>query len=85
MGWKFHAWVRLCQGGRITIPAEVRRRLGLEVGTNVILTVEGDSFTLMSAKASRERAVKRVRRYVSPNVSLSEELMSERKRAARRE
>jgi AbrB family looped-hinge helix DNA binding protein len=77
--------LRVAEGGRIVIPAEVRQRLGLEVGTDLILTVEDDHATLMKASAARRRARQRVRKYIAPGAALSEELMAERKREARRE
>ena len=77
--------LRVADGGRIVIPAQVRERLGLEVGADLVMTVEDDHATLMNAKAARRRARQRVGRYVAPGVSLSEELMAERKKEARRE
>jgi AbrB family looped-hinge helix DNA binding protein len=77
--------IRVADGGRIVIPAEVRERLGMEVGADLILTVEKDHATLMNAKAARRKARERVRRYIAPSVSLSKELMAERKAEARRE
>jgi len=77
--------LRVADGGRIVIPAEVRRRLGLEVGSEAVLTVEEDRATLMNARAARRRARQRVGRHVPPGVSLSEQLMAERKREAERE
>ena len=79
------ASLRVAEGGRIVIPAEMRQRLGLEVGTELVLTVEDDQATLTSAEASRRRAQERVRKYIPADVSLSEELMAERKREADRE
>ena len=79
------ATLRVADGGRIVIPAEVRERLGLEVGTDVVLTVEDDHATLMKAKAARAMARERVRAYLKGKGSLSEELMAERKEEARRE
>jgi AbrB family looped-hinge helix DNA binding protein len=77
--------VRIADGGRIVIPVQARKRLGLKVGTEVELTVDEDCATIMSAKAARRRACKRVRDYISPDASLSEELMAERKEEATRE
>lgn len=76
--------LRVSDGGRIVIPAEVRRRLGLDIGSAVVLTADDRQATLMNAKAARQRACERVRRYVDPDVSLSEELMAERKEEADR-
>jgi AbrB family looped-hinge helix DNA binding protein len=77
--------LRVANGGRIVIPAEVRQRLGMDVGADLVITVEDDHATLMSAKAARQRARQRVRQYVAPGVKLSEELMAERKQEAQRE
>jgi len=77
--------LRVAGGGRIVIPAEVRERLGMEVGADLVMTVEDDRATLMNAKAARRRARQRVREYVAPGVSLSEELLADRKKEAGRE
>ena len=77
--------LRVADGGRIVIPAEVRQRLGLDVGTDLVMTVEDDRATIMNARAARRRARQRVRRYVAPGVSLSKELLAERKKEAKRE
>ena len=77
--------LQVAQGGRIVIPAEVRRRLEMEVGDELVLTVEDDHATLMNARAARRRARQRVRRYIAPEESLSAELMAERRQEAQRE
>jgi AbrB family looped-hinge helix DNA binding protein len=77
--------LRVADGGRIVIPAEVRERLGLDVGADLVMTVEDDHATIMNAKAARRRARQRVRRYIAPGVGLSEELMAERKKEAKGE
>jgi AbrB family looped-hinge helix DNA binding protein len=83
MNEHLHKTIRISRGGRIVIPAEVRKRLGLEVGTDLVMTVEDDHVTLMNAKAARRRPRQLVRRYVKPGVSLSEELMAERRKEGR--
>lgn len=79
--------LRVDRGGRVVIPARVRERLGMEVGAELVLTVEGDRATLMNAKAARARARQRVGKFIPPATgkSLSEELMAQRKQEARRE
>ena len=77
--------LRVADGGRIVIPSEVRERLGLQVGSELVMTVEDDHATLTSAKAARRRARERVRRFVAPGASLSEELLAERRKEAQRE
>jgi AbrB family looped-hinge helix DNA binding protein len=77
--------LRVSQGGRIVIPLDVRRQLGFKTGSHVVLTIDGDRATLMSREAEIRRAREWVRKYIRPGVSLSEELMAERKREAERE
>lgn len=79
------ATVKLGPGGRIVIPAEMRRRLGVDVGGELVMSFEDDCATLATPRALRLRACQRVARYISPDVSLSEELMKERKEEFERE
>ncbi len=81
----FRATLRVAQGGRIVIPAAVRDQLGLQVGSDLVMTVEDDRATLTSAAAARHRARQRVRRCISHGASLVDELLAERKREAQRE
>jgi AbrB family looped-hinge helix DNA binding protein len=77
--------LRVAQGGRVVIPATVRKRLGMEVGTNLILKVEDDHAILTSVKSARRKACERIRRYLPRDVSLCKQLKAERKVDARRE
>ena len=51
----------------------------------MVLIVEGDHATLMNAKAARRMARERVGRHIPSTVSLSKELMAERKVEGERE
>ena len=82
MGEEFRSKLRISAGGRVVLPAEVRQRLDLRVGSEVVLSVEDDHATLMSAKAARRRARQRARRHIPAAESLSADLMAERKKAA---
>jgi AbrB family looped-hinge helix DNA binding protein len=77
--------LRLGEGGRFVIPAEIRERLGLEVGKNLVLTIEGDRAILRSISTALREVQEWARRVIPPGVSLSEELMAERKQEAERE
>lgn len=73
-------------GGRLVIPAHVRRRLGLEPGAAVVVseTPEGD-LTLSTPKAGLRRARALVRRYVPADARLADELIQDRRAEARGE
>ena len=77
--------VRVTEGGRIIIPAKIRMQCGFEVGSEILMTVDDGHVTLINAQAARRRAQAIVARYIKPGTSLSEELMRERRREARRE
>lgn len=73
------------KGGRINIPAEHRRSLGLSDGDEVIVGIEGGALRI----ESREDAIRRVQRMVRERFgegrSLSEELIAERREEAEAE
>jgi AbrB family looped-hinge helix DNA binding protein len=79
------ARIRVNQNGRVVIPAAYRKALGIEAGDEVILRVEDDELRITTMKRRIERARRRIRRYVKPGVSLADELIAERREAAKRE
>lgn len=76
---------RLGQGGRLVIPAEYRRRLGLEPGDEVLMRLDGEGLHLSTPAQTVARAQALVRRYVPQERSLSDELISKRREEAARE
>ena len=80
-----HVSVRMSENGRVLIPAEIRKQLGLVPGESITLTVEGDALRLVTRRA-RLRAVQvRAARYLKPGVRLEDELIAERREEARKE
>jgi AbrB family looped-hinge helix DNA binding protein len=76
---------RVTEGGRLVIPAEIRRQLGLQPGAEVVLDVTNEELRIRSVRQAIENAQLLVRRYVTSSTSLADELISERHEAARRE
>ena len=76
---------KVTQGGRIVIPAEMRRRLGIEIGDQVNLERRGDSLTVTSSQAALRRIQKRLQKVIPPGVSLADELIAERREEAKNE
>lgn len=73
------ASTKITEGGRVVIPAEHRRALGLEVGDEVVIhVVDGELRILTRAEAIR-RAQSLVRSKVKKNRSLVDELTEERR------
>lgn len=76
---------RVNENGRVVIPASYRKALGIKAGDQVILRMEDDELRITTMKRRIERAQRRIRRYVKPGVSLADELIAERREAAKRE
>ncbi|MGA7077580.1 MAG: AbrB/MazE/SpoVT family DNA-binding domain-containing protein [Terriglobales bacterium] len=77
--------MRVNQNGRVVIPASYRKALGIKAGDEVILRMEDDELRITTMKRRLERARRRIRQYVKPGVSLADELIAERREAAKRE
>ena len=76
---------KLAEGGRLVIPAEFRRRLGLNPGDNVVLDLRDGELRVRSLRRAIERAQTLVSQFVPEDVSLSEELIRDRRAEAARE
>lgn len=73
------------KGGRINLPAEHRRILGLAEGDEVIVGVEGNSIRVQTRDAAIDRAQRMVRERLGEGRRPSEELIAERREEARSE
>jgi AbrB family looped-hinge helix DNA binding protein len=82
---KLKAHARVNQNGRVVIPAAFRKRLGICVGDEVVLSIEGNELRITTLKRNIEQAQQFVRKLVKPGVSLVDELIAERREAARNE
>lgn len=69
---------KLGEGGRIVIPAEYRQALGLQVGDEVILRLEGRELRIFTLNQAIKRAQELVSRYIPRERSLADELIAER-------
>jgi len=78
-------FARVNENGRVVIPASYRKALGIKAGDQVILRMEDDELRITTMKRRIERAQRRIRQYVKPGVSLADELIAERREAAKRE
>jgi AbrB family looped-hinge helix DNA binding protein len=78
-------FARVNENGRVVIPASYRKALGIKAGDEVILRMEDDGLRITTMKRRIERAQRRVRKYVKAGVSLADELIAERREAAKPE
>jgi AbrB family looped-hinge helix DNA binding protein len=75
----------ITENGRIVIPASFRRALGMESGEELILTLEKDELRITTQRRRLAKAKALVRKHVAPGTSLADELIEERREAAKRE
>jgi len=79
------ARTKINENGRVVIPASFRKALGINVGDEVVLRIEDDELRISTMKQRIERARRLVRQHLKPGASPVEELIAERREAARRE
>lgn len=72
-------------GGRMVIPAEFRKSLGVRTGDQVVVDLRDGDLRVRSLDAVIQRAQARVRQYVPDHVSLVDELIEDRRAEAARE
>ena len=75
---------KLGEGGRVVIPAQYRKALGLKPGDDVVLVLQDGEVRLLTPQQVVRRALALVRRYIPEGRSLSEELLRERREEAAR-
>jgi antitoxin PrlF len=68
--------MRITSKGQVTIPIEIRNRLGLLPGTEVEFDVDGDAVRLARAKNGRGRAIVRGLRGRATGGLSTEEIMA---------
>ena len=72
------------EGGRLVLPAAYRKALKLDVGDEVLVTLEDGAVRVTTLAGAVERSQALVKRYVKGRRSLSRELRRERRREAER-
>lgn len=76
---------KVTEGGRIVIPSDLRKQLGIEIGESVNLTIENGALTVMTRKQALRRAQAMVRKYVPEGFPLADELIADRREEAANE
>ena len=69
-------------GGRIVIPAKLRKAVGLNAGDTVIIRLTDDGLVITTAERAIQASQALVRQYIPAEQSLTEELIAERRREA---
>lgn len=79
------ARARLNENGRLVIPASFRKALEIKPGDEVILRLEEGELRMTTLRQRIARAQRNARKYIPAGVSLADELIAERREAAKRE
>lgn len=74
--------VKIIDGGKLVIPAPMRRELGIASGDTVMVDIVDGELRVRSVSKALERARAILRRHVPEGVSLSDELIADRRREA---
>jgi AbrB family looped-hinge helix DNA binding protein len=77
--------VTLNENGRIVIPAAMRKALKVKPGDELLLHMEDGDLHVTTRVQRIRKAKELVGRYVPEGVSLADELIAERREAAKRE
>jgi AbrB family looped-hinge helix DNA binding protein len=77
--------LRVNENGRVVLPAAYRKALNIRPGDQVLARLEGDEVRITTLKHRIERAQRHVRQFVKPGRSLADELIAERREAAKHE
>jgi AbrB family looped-hinge helix DNA binding protein len=76
---------RLGEGGRLVIPADYRRALGVDAGDELLLVLEDRTVRLLTPREAIRRAQALIRSYIPAGQSLSDELIQDRRGEAEHE
>jgi AbrB family looped-hinge helix DNA binding protein len=82
---ELQARTRIGEKGRLVIPAEIREAMGIKTGDSVDVSFDNYEIRVSTIRSRIRRAQERARQIIRPGVSLSEELMAERREEARKE
>ena len=77
--------LRVNVNGRVVLPAAFRKALDIRPGDQLVARLEGDEVRITTLARRIERVQRRLRQYVRPGISLADELVAERRAAARHE
>ncbi|MGB7877081.1 MAG: AbrB/MazE/SpoVT family DNA-binding domain-containing protein [Anaerolineales bacterium] len=76
---------QISKGGRLVVPAKLRKELQIETGDEIVLRLENGSIRLIPLNQAVNLAQKLVKQYVPVGTSLVEELIQARHTEAKNE
>lgn len=73
-------WARVSEGGRVALPADMRRALSIAEGDEVRIELEADGIRIIPRHLAYSALRDKVARYMPDDVSLVDDLLAERRR-----
>lgn len=70
--------MKMSEGGRVVIPAEIRQSIGIKEGDTVLWELRDGEAVITTRLAQMRKAQSMVRQFVPAEVSLVDELVAER-------
>nr|WP_274602257.1 AbrB/MazE/SpoVT family DNA-binding domain-containing protein [Sphingomonas sp. CFBP 8760] len=77
--------VKIVEGGKLVIPALMRRELGIGAGDTVMVDIDNGELRVRSVSKALERARAILRRHIPEGTNLADELISDRRAEAEHE
>lgn len=71
--------VKVVEGGKLIIPAPMRRELGISAGDTVIVDIDHGELRVRSVSKALERARAILRRHIPEGTNLADELVADRR------
>ena len=75
-------YAKMTEGGRLLVPVELRRTLGIQPGSDVVLDLADGELRVRALDKAVSRAQAIVRRYVPDGASVTDEFIQERRASA---
>jgi AbrB family looped-hinge helix DNA binding protein len=76
---------KIIKGGKVVLPAALRRELDMKEGDTVSFRVEGGAISVMTPESALRQLQDYVRSLAPPEVSFVDELIAERRREVAKE
>ena len=77
--------VKIVEGGKLVIPALMRRELGIGAGDTVMVDIDNGELRVRSVSKALERARAILRRHIPEGSNLADELIEDRRAQAEHE
>jgi len=78
-------YAKMTEGGRLLVPVELRRTLGMQPGSDVVLDLTDGELRVRPLDRAVARAQSIVRRYVPDAANVTDDFIQERRASAARE